>query len=107
MIRLRAALKNIKDLFLDLVREERRLLLSLKPQIERFINYDEYFHVQVGHLTVYTKYSKVINLNMLYVDTKYSIFKFSKVETLRTLFYEPLFKNHVLMINNRQINARF
>jgi hypothetical protein len=103
---LRSTLKNITDIFNDLERDEGRLLLSIKPLIERFINYDENFHIQVGHLTIYTKYSKLFKLNMLHVDTESSLFKFSKVATLRILFYEPLFKNHVLMINNRQINGR-
>lgn len=106
MLRMRSSLKQITDVFFDLENEEGRLLFSVKSQIERFIKFDENFNTEAGHLKVYTDFSKNNNMVMLTVEAQSCIFRFGKVEALRLLSYEPLFKNHVLMTTNRQITGR-
>jgi hypothetical protein len=96
-------------IYYDLKLEEARLLFSVKSFIQRFINNDEYFHVVVGNLNVFTGASPLINSikQLVVVTGDHTTLRWSRSGALQLLRYEPLFNNHVSMINTRQIHGRF
>lgn len=85
--------------------EEARSLFLVKRQILRFIQFDEQFSAQSGTLKINTIYSKDYGGLMLKIETEMCILRFGKIETLRLLSHEPLFKNHVIMVTQRMTHG--